>query len=559
MVDPEFALVLRVAQKSWHSVASGAVLVAIGVFGYAGFELLPSWFPLWKATHVRWLMRHAAILFLDGLAIVYIPVFVAALISACVVAFRRVRGRLSPVWARVLLLNTSMVLSLLALEAGAACWHAWLHRSPRLPSVRSTEITIGADAARSRDPMTARPPDRHGMSSGKSDLDGGDLPLRILVIGESSGRGEPYHPWLSVGQIVAWRLENVFPGRLIQIDVWAEGGATLEIMHQKLANLRDRPDALIVYVGHNEFQARFSWKRDVDYYIDGDRPPSVPFVAFSTALPWISPLHKLIQETRERQQTDLLPPRAVTRELVDRPLCSRAETAGLLADFERRLESIAHYCESMATLAIFVIPASNDAGFDPSRSVLAPETTRSERIAFSRAVTHARFLETRDGAMAVRMYRQLVESHPEFAETHFRLAKLVEQTGRWDEAKRHYTMAREADAQPLRCREPFRQAYREVARRHPELVLIDGPKLLEDKSPHGIVDDFLFHDAQHPNLRGYVILAEELLGQLGARAPLDGPRQRQCRLSISRAAPATSSSTRHDGISSVSGKPHFSG
>ena len=184
------------------------------------------------------------------------------------------------------------------------------------------------------------------------------------------------------------------------------------------------------------------------------------------------------------------------------------------------MESIAHYCESMATLAIFVIPASNDAGFDPSRSVLAPETTRSERIAFSRAVTHAHFMETRDGAVAVRMYRQLVESHPEFAETHFRLAKLVEQTGRWDEAKRHYTMAREADAQPLRCREPFRQAYREVARRHPELVLIDGPKLLEDKSPHGIVDDFLFHDAQHPNLRGYVILAEELLGQLSAQQRL---------------------------------------
>ena len=96
------------------------------------------------------------------------------------------------------------------------------------------------------------------------------------MIGESSGRGEPYHPWLSVGQIVAWRLERVFPGRPIQLDIWAYGGATLEVMHNKLAGLSYRPDALIVYVGHNEFQARYSWMRDVDHYRDADQEAVQP-------------------------------------------------------------------------------------------------------------------------------------------------------------------------------------------------------------------------------------------------------------------------------------------
>ena len=78
--------------------------------------------------------------------------------------------------------------------------------------------------------------------TGPRDVDA--MPFEILVIGESSGRGEPYHPWLSVGQIVAWRLEQVFPGRPIDVDIWATGGATLEMMHNKLADLRYRPDAL---------------------------------------------------------------------------------------------------------------------------------------------------------------------------------------------------------------------------------------------------------------------------------------------------------------------------
>jgi lysophospholipase L1-like esterase len=524
MVEPELTMVLFVAPKSWRTAARLAVLVIVGVSGYVAIELLPSWLPLWQPTHARWLRRRVAIAFLDGLAIVYSPVFVAAFVTATVLALGRSRGPLSPPRARVLLLSTSVVLSLLALEAGAAVWHAWLHRSPILPSARPTESTIAADADRSRDLTTGAAPDlTNRLSSAKSGIAAGALPLRILVIGESSARGEPYHPWLSVGQIVAWRLETVFPGRPIHVDTWAEGGATLETMHKKLATLRDRPDVIIVYVGHNEIQARYSWMRDVDYYVDTDLPRRVPLNGLFAVFPRISPFCSLIQETRDRQQTDVLPPRAVTRELVDRPVCSQTETARILADFHRRLESIAHYCETMATLAVFVIPPSNDAGFDPSRSILARETTRSQRVTFSRAVTHARFMESRDRSMAIRLYRELIETHPEFAETHFRLATLLEQTACWDEAQHHYTLAREADALPLRCPEPFRQAYRETAERHPGLLLIDGPRLFEAKSPHGIVDDYFFHDAQHPNLQGYAILAEELLAQLGARRAFGWP------------------------------------
>ena len=47
-------------------------------------------------------------------------------------------------------------------------------------------------------------------------------------------------------------------------DVLAREGATLEEMHQKLERIEHRPDVLILFAGHNEYQARFAWDQDGD-------------------------------------------------------------------------------------------------------------------------------------------------------------------------------------------------------------------------------------------------------------------------------------------------------
>jgi Tetratricopeptide repeat len=508
--------------KLWRTLRL-VLLVVAGVGGYVAYALAPPWLGFPNGAQARALQRQTALLFLDGLLAAYGPALFMAVVGTVAQAGLRLRARATPAsrsrlpQARFLLLSTSVLLSLLALEAGAAAWRAWLHHSPQLPAV--TPNPEEAQATTDADPeLPTRFPAVNPSTA----------PLRILVIGESSGRGEPYQPWLSVGHIVAWRLEKVLPGRPIWLDIWAYGGATLEAMHNKLAGLSYRPDALIMYVGHNEFQARYSWMRDVNYYRDDDQQAVRPVPGTNAIVPLsrFSPLCQLILEIREQQQVDIQPPRAVTRELVDRPVCTAAEADGLLADFRRRLSDIASYCQSIGTLPIFIIPASNDVGFDPSRSFLSATTPKSERIAFARSVAQARALETKDRAEAVRNFRELVKRHPEFAETHYRLARLLEQTGGWDEARAHYIQARECDAMPLRCPEAFRQAFRELAARQPHVLLVDGPRILEAQSPHGILDDSFFHDAQHPNLRGYAALAEEIINQLGSRRAFGWPADR---------------------------------
>jgi len=55
------------------------------------------------------------------------------------------------------------------------------------------------------------------------------------------------------------------PGRRVYLDIRANPGRNLEDMHKGLATLQRRPDALIVFSGHNEFLSRFETMRDAGY------------------------------------------------------------------------------------------------------------------------------------------------------------------------------------------------------------------------------------------------------------------------------------------------------
>jgi tetratricopeptide (TPR) repeat protein len=267
---------------------------------------------------------------------------------------------------------------------------------------------------------------------------------------------------------------------------------------------------MIIYAGHNEFQSRFEWSRTL-------RPVEAPAELVGGLFARVnrySPLCQMIQEVIHTNRLDA-PPHFVPRQLIDWPMCSAREYAEILADFERRLQAIVAYCEQLGTLPVLVIPPANDGGFEPSRSALPDSVSRSERERLVRDFQAARAAEC-EPARALRLYQALVERAPGFAEAHFRVARLLESNGSYDAAARHYELARDADALPIRCPTPFQDAYRNVASKH-DAILVDGPAVLRALSAHAILNDALFHDAHHPTLRAYVALAEAVLHALQVR------------------------------------------
>jgi hypothetical protein len=233
----------------------------------------------------------------------------------------------------------------------------------------------------------------------------------------------------------------------------------------------------------------------------------------------------LVGEAIERPRVANAPPMKITRRLVDHTAYSRAEYDLLRNDFRRRLEALVAYCEQVGALTMLVVPPGNDGDFPPCRSVMSPGSTGPEREAFARDFLAARALEASDPARARVAYRALLARQPGFAEAHYRLARLLDGPDEKAEAHRHYVAARDLDGLPMRLPSDFQDAYFEVASRH-DVVLVDGPALLGGLSPRGVGDDRLFHDAQHPNLRGYAALARALLERLKQRGAFGWPEGR---------------------------------
>jgi hypothetical protein len=444
--------------------------------------------PSWFSAQPRAFQRAAIEILLQAILIVYGMVVLFAVagtpLLGWLLARRWRRGQRRAALERGLLVCMSCLAAIVGLEVLATGWRAWIHRIPILPTT-----------------FAPSPPGEY----------------RIVVLGGSAALGEPYRPWVSVGQIVAWKLQEAIPDRRFVCQILAWLGDSLEKQHVKLAGLKQKPGAVIIYSGHNEFAARFGEERDPWL---GWAPRSSLFRQLELAA-MISPFCRLCHEVKNANRIDA-PPLAGRHHLIDPPICGAWEKAEIVAEFGRRLEAIVAYCERIGALPILIVPPANEAGYEPSRSTLPPDVPKSEPDRLAAEFAHARGEESRDPAASAARYEAILARHPQFAEAHFRLARLLEHRGRFGLAAEHYLAALDCDGLPIRCPAALRAAYVQVSQRHPACVLIDGRREMAATSANGLIGDEMIQDTHHPTLRGYVTLASAVLRALAQRPSFEG-------------------------------------
>ncbi len=484
---------------SWPTVIRWGGALGLPIILVAVLSAVDPWLSLFPREPGRRLTE----IFLRSVLIGYmtvlllIPVLLAG--SIWLVIRARRQGRSRPLFARTALMCGSTALAIVAIELAAAAWLSWAHRMPALP--------------------TNFPEQSH---SGE---------ISLVVLGGSSAMGYPYTPLLSLGQIVGWQIEEALPGRRVNVDIRANLGRNLEDQHQELSAVKRRPDVVIVDSGHNEFLSRFDGSRDAGYA----EAPAGALLLGAYRLSLHSPLCRWVYETVRHHRLGGPPPLVNQHRLIDVPMYTPSEYLEIVVDFRRRLEAIAAYCEQIGAVAVLVIPPANESGFEPNRSVLADSLLPGEREQLTQRYFAARALEPTAPEESMKQYRSLLAEQPDFAEIHFRLARLLDEAGAFDEARAHYIRARDLDGFPVRCRTEFMQIYRDVAARH-DCILIDGPEFLRGLSRHGILDDELFHDAHHPTFAGHLALSQAILNELynrhalglgrdGALAPVIDPAE----------------------------------
>jgi tetratricopeptide (TPR) repeat protein len=483
------------------------------------FLPLSLWF--WVESRIPdWYYWKAELFFLLAAEVAYLAAASTAAVGTAIVGVLFVRQiherRRRAVLARPLLLCVSVVLASFAIEVACGVWQVRQHHGSAMP-VGGFSRNIGqAPESRFRTPAADV-----ALRTDFPDPPG-DREIDLVILGESSAEGVPYTNWVSPSSLLTWKMSQAFPGRPIRARVIARSGDTLEWQHRELANLSRRPDLLIIYCGHNEFTARLAESREHPYYFDDWLPTGWEMLV--DQVEWTSSVCGLIRETSQKCRIAIPPATTGLRKLVDVPFYTSTEYHTLLVDFERRLEAIVSYAEHVGALIVLILPAANDRGFEPSRSFLPAATSRAERESFQQDFTAVRRLETEAPDTAIGRYRSLLARYSDFAETHFRLGRLLEQKGEWDEAYQHYVAARDYDGYPMRCLSEFQQVYRDVASRH-DCILIDSQSYFHAIGRHGLLDDELFQDAMHPSLRGQITLAQAVLQSLRTRRAFGWPQE----------------------------------
>lgn len=470
--------------------AQALIWIAGVVVAYVALAIVPAWFPVYFPP---WRLRRIAIAVLVAAEVIYRVLLIALPVFTAIPAAIVVRGRWSrerhPRAARALALACAMLVGCVFIELSATAW-LW-----------STRVAIPWLPTRFPDPP-------------------GDPEIDLLVIGESSAAGVPYSDWLSVGHIVGWKLGEALPNRPVRLDIQATPGHTLAHMQDKLTQTKRRPDLAIIYAGHNEFQAIYNWSHGAYHYTDEAPAHRLTFEGLARR---ISPLCRMLNINVERLRMSVPPPRIVTRKLVDVPVYTPDEYAERLHNFRTRLAVTVAYLERLGAVIVMVIPPANDATFEPNRSVLPAVRSKEERKAFARDFQEALAAEDQGINAEIAAFRAIVDREPGFAESHFRLARLLQRKGDRSAAYEHYAKARDLDGFPMRCPSDFQDAYRAVASRHPRVILIDGLAELRERSPTGLLDNFFFNDGFHPSLNGHTALAEAILVRLHERRAFGWP------------------------------------
>jgi lysophospholipase L1-like esterase len=315
--------------------------------------------------------------------------------------------------------------------------------------------------------------------------------FRVFVQGESSAAGFPYGLGAALAGVLDQRLERGFPEREIEVISTAMAAvnsyALVDFADEIIAR---QPDAVLVYVGHNEFLGILGVGSSM-------RLAATPGLTRVFLAVRDLRLFQLMARAYSRWQPDAgVPTPSAGDSLMARvagersiPLNSETYRRGV-QQFESNLARLlARY--RAAGVPVFIGTLVSNERDQPPLAILAGAEG--------------------DAAGA--------------AKTAYNAAQDAEAAGQHAAAREGYAWARDLD--PLRFRAPaaFGEVLRRVADAHGATV-VDVHAAFAAASEHGLIGERLLLEHVHPNLDGYFLLADAFHDALlasGLLPPTDHP------------------------------------
>ena len=346
---------------------------------------------------------------------------------------------------------------------------------------------------------------------------------RIFCMGGSTTYGRPYSDEVSFCGWLRAYLQAADPTR--NWEVINAGGISYASYRvaRLMTELKDyQPDLFIVYSGQNEFleQRSYSalldmpdWVIDLDATLSGTRIYSTMKLGLD-AIKSGSPQQ---QHDRDRLSGEVdeilnhtLGPQSYHRD--------DALKRHIITHYRLNMQRMASIARSVDADIIYIRPAINIKDMSPFKSEhregLAPQALMQWQALVQRADERK---QEGDADAALVDYRQALDIDDRYADLHFRIGRLLFESGRYDEAEKSLRRAVEEDVAPLRMLAPMQHVVEEVAASE-DAKMIDFADILRraylQQYDYAIFGKEYFVDHVHTNMEAYRMLGLALFDEL---------------------------------------------
>jgi len=331
--------------------------------------------------------------------------------------------------------------------------------------------------------------------------------FRIVVLGESSAAGFPFYYGAAFSRQLQDRLQQTFPGRKIEVFNTAMAAISSYALRDFTGEiLRMKPDAVLVYAGHNEYYGALGVGSTESI---GRSPALVNLYLRLQRFRLVQALRGLLSRVAGLGQatptSGTLMERMVGEQRI--PLGSALDRAGD-RQLEANLSDVFARFEKAGVPVLVGTLASNERGIAPFISSGSP--------AFEARVQAAEALVETDPAAARTALDALVAQDSTDARARFALGQALLALGDSVEARQAFLAAKDRDELRFRAPERFNALLRRLAADHGATV-VETQQALATASPHGIIGPEMMTEHLHPTPRGYFLIADAFYDALRSR------------------------------------------
>ena len=302
---------------------------------------------------------------------------------------------------------------------------------------------------------------------------------RIFVLGGSTVEGFPYDANVTFPRILERRLKDIFPDRTIEVinlGMTAVNSYTLLDFADEL--LQQKPDAVLIYAGHNEFYGALGVgsmeNGSIPVWLKKLHLSLVHFRTYQLLQKVIGGINKLLHPMTENEAKETLMQQIVGKNII--PYNSETYNEGVTQFHNNMSELLAKLKEANVPVIISDL-VSNEKDLPPLQSISKGNYS---------------------GTLSDK------------ADSLYSEAKKLEADSLFDKANEKYIKAKDLDAVRFRAPEDFNKIISDLARKF-NIYKISLKKLFEKNSPHGIVGNSLITEHLHPNIDGYFLMADGFL------------------------------------------------